>query len=43
MIETIKRLIHNFENGKSQLDIYDLALLIKEEAEDKLKEENENE
>lgn len=43
MIERIKRLINDFERGQTQLDIYDLALFIKEIAEEKLKEENENE
>lgn len=39
MIDKIQSVIKSFESSYSGLDIYDLAFLIKEICEDKLKEE----
>lgn len=40
MIDKLKVLIYSFESGRSGLNIYDLAYMVKEIAEDKLKEES---
>lgn len=39
MIDRIKSLIYSYESGRSGLNIYDLAYMLKDIAEDKLKEE----
>ncbi|AMO25975.1 hypothetical protein Blue_152 [Bacillus phage Deep Blue] len=39
MVEKIRNLLNDFEYGRTQLNIYDLAFMIKEITEEKLKEE----
>ncbi|ALO79543.1 hypothetical protein HOBO_136 [Bacillus phage Hobo] len=39
MVEKVIKLIRDYESGQTRLNIYDLAFMLKEIAEDKLKEE----
>ncbi|AFQ96487.1 hypothetical protein [Bacillus phage vB_BceM_Bc431v3] len=39
MVEKVKKLIRDYESGQTRLNIYDLAFMLKEIAENKLKEE----